>query len=131
MIHGDLGDASWFFHPHDLRIHHSFGGLNGHIPETDLRPEISVSCRFTYRQVTDKQAVYSVPKEKASNFLDKAGLTSLTLAQAMEDWAQIGIICWTQHFQFSLGISLTLWCKIVLENFERHVKDGEKETCWS
>ena len=37
-----------------------------------ISPSIRKTTSFWDGQVTDKQAVYSVPKEKASNFLDKA-----------------------------------------------------------
>lgn len=51
------------------------GGGTG--SDTSLAPN---HYSINYNQVTDKQAVYSVPKEKASNFLDKV---------VMEKWVDV------------------------------------------
>lgn len=51
------------------------GGGTG--SDTSLAPN---HYTINYNQVTDKQAVYSVPKEKASNFLDKV---------VMEKWVDV------------------------------------------
>lgn len=42
-----------------------------------------------HRQVTDKQAVYSVPKEKASNFLDKARVVFFGRVGELNSWLKI------------------------------------------
>lgn len=52
----------------------SGGGTGG---DTSLAPN---HYSINYNQVTDKQAVYSVPKEKASNFLNKV---------VMEKWVDV------------------------------------------